>query len=244
MIKKIYLSILILILTFSSFVSFKVFADENPSVITYSGSTNFYKNATSILLLNQICEFVRPNFICEDEFGLSVTTDNYTGHGATIGNYDIIIKATSENQAVLEKTITINVVSGVNCEYMYKNDFYIYKNSNMTKQNLIENCKKLGLIPDVPCNSNITSEYFSKTEISGFYLFTITYLSATGYSGELTGRIINQELPNMELIDVVQIKSESNYEWLNTVLILLAIGVVTLIIIEIFRKTKKKRRTF
>ncbi len=236
--KILFINILSLLLLFTCSVNF--FALE--STISYKGEKDFYKNASSILLTNQIIDFVRPNFICEENYNITVITDNYIGNGATVGKYDLTLKATSESNLECTIIVTIHVISGLKIDYMYNNDFYCYTSSNLTKLDLVETCKKLEIIPDVPTNANVTSNYFTTPTEADFYELNITYISATGYSGSIDGRIICSETAGMELTDVVQVNSGD--ELLTIVIVILSISVVFLSIRIINKKSKKRLRKF
>lgn len=218
----------------------KTFAAEvNP--ISYSGSSVIYKNSNSILLSDTIAQLIRMNFKSDNDIALSIVEDNYSGHGTTLGDYIIKFKATDGTNEFL-KDIKISVVIADKFNYYFDNNFYIFNTQIQTKSDLIEATKSVGLIPNVPCNANVNSDYFVEEldpEIN-LYDYDCTYISATGLSGSFKGKICLSELPIYDNMDVVQINNNSS----NTILSILGCVLVVVILILVLKKVKPNKRMF
>lgn len=236
--------ILILIITLFSMLILtnKVFAAENP--ISYSGSSVIYKNTNSILLNETILQLVRPNFKSSNEIAITIIEDNYTGNGTTIGDYIIKLKATDGTNELI-KDLKIFVLKVDKFNYYFDKNFYVFESQFTTKQEFLQACKQVKLIPDVPCNANVSSDFFEleeKEETVNVYTYDCSYISATGLSGSFNGKICLSDEPLFDNMDVIEIGNNDSTS--TFILSSLGIFVVILGVVFIFKKSNKGKRLF
>lgn len=235
--------ILILIITLFSMLILtnKVFAAENP--ISYTGSSVIYKNTNSILLNDTIISLVKQNFKSNSDIAVSIIEDNYTGNGTNIGDYIVKLKATDGTNEIF-KDIKVVVILTDYFNYYFDNNFYIFSTQINNKQSFLQASKEVGLIPNVPCNANVSSDYFDleeKEETINIYSYDCSYISATGLSGSFKGNICLSELPQYDNMDVIEIGEDDSSTFILTIL---GITVVIFALTYFIKKSKKGKRTF
>ncbi len=234
--------LLICILTFLSIVfPFVSFAAENETVteateITYKGESIIYKNKNSFLFTSRILELVRSNFISNSEIAVSVVVDEYSGKGSQEGEYKVIFKAYNA-ETYLSKDIIIRVVDGLYSDYYFDNSFYSI--NKLTKENLVNDSKIVGLIPNVNCSTKIESDYFLEENTEVINQVNVIYASVSGLTGSYTCNINTLENPLYDLSDTPSV--DNNPGTLGTIFTYCLVGGLIFIIFKFIIKKSKKR---
>lgn len=168
------------------------------STFYFNSSGVYYKNQNSILNVTTISNYVVTKCTVYDGYKILVNTDNYTGNGATIGSYTIefiVYFSNSVNEEPFYFNVTINVVSGLNADYIFDNNIYVYQTNKYSKQSLVSDLKYTKVLPDVELNTTVSSsDYFvgesDYTYDPGYYSYSLQYDSSAGYTGSESGNIV------------------------------------------------------
>lgn len=169
----------------------------------FSGVSTVVKPVQSVLTVNEIIAQV----IASDEIGgnvsgsIQIVTDNYTGNGATIGNYSIIVRATDGSGNSTDYTITVQVRDSLPPVFYVKDGYFINVEDTVTLTigDIITILERTGqLVINSTTNYTVlVNEYSNNEAIEGIYTVSIKFNSTNGTEviKSVAVNVINTEDP-------------------------------------------------
>lgn len=202
----------------------------------FSEDFRLFKNKDSNLFINDITNLYKTLLLYNFD-SVKVKEDNYTGNAATIGEKTITYELKS-GSTLYEETITVNVLSGLKCNYIFNNTIYINSSHDYTKSELVSDLKLIGdLSSTTSLNINIYSDYYDVTEKKLEYDdLNIVYSSSDGTQGNLN---YNLKLVNQANYDLIE---EEQDDYLVTGLLILFVVLVIFIVYSVFNSSPYKRK--
>ena len=203
----------------------------------FSSGFRLFKNKNSNLFINEITNLYKSTLSYNFD-SIKVIEDNYTGNAATIGKKIIkyeLVSGTSK----YEESINVNILSGLNCNYIFNDTIYINSSQDYTKANLVSDLKSIGDLSSTSnLNINIYSDYYDVEDKQLEYDdLNVIYSSSDGTQGNLN---YNLKLINQANYDLVEKKSDNIIA--TTVLILFLILVIYIIYNVFNSKTYKYQK--
>lgn len=240
MIKRILLTITILIGSLGVNASF--LEASTPDIV---GPSIIQKEKYQVLTLADIL-----GLYSSDVGFVLIEEDNYTGNGATIGIYELKLKA-SNLETEVKRTIEIQVVETLGFKVRAVTDYvniHIAKSNKLTAIEIAKIHSNTGVF-----NINHTSQYQILTDnysesynVAGKYLFEYRVMDATGFDRVISSYITvydSERIENNPIIIIQPRKSifDNLIKVVNSILIVVAalgIGYIALKLIKKGRKLK------
>lgn len=209
----------------------------------FSGVSTVVKPVNSVVTANQIVAQV----IASDEISGNVTssiiivTDNYTGNGATIGNYSIVVRATDAAGNTTDYTITVQVRDSLPPVFYVKDGYFINVEDTVTLSigDIITILERTGqlVISSTTNYTVLVNEYSGNENMEGIYTVSIRFNSTNGTEviKSVAINVINTNDPTGTINPEMTITDHlmDNWYWY--------LGGVVLLYIVLSKKTPKKR---
>jgi hypothetical protein len=210
----------------------------------FSGVSTVVKPVGSVLTASEIIAQV----IASDEISgnvsasIQIVTDNYTGNGATLGNYSIIVRATDASGNSTDYTITVQVRDSLPPVFYVKDGYFINVEDTVTLSigDIITILERTGqlVISSTTNYTVLVNEYTGSEDIEGIYTVSIKFNSTNGTEviKSVAVNVINTEDPTGTITPDQTITDHivENWYWY-------AIGGVVLFLIFSPKKTYKRR---
>lgn len=237
-------------------------------VPVFTGPTSIMKGQEQILSLQSILAQISVNDIKDPEVEFSVVSDNYTGKGNMLGEYQIKLKAEDASGNIAYHVITINVVDDIPPVF-YVDNFFINVEDvvHLSRQDIIDILMASGQISGggIMSVSFVIDDYTDNEDVPGIYPMAVSYDSSNGSGGLVSFAIqvlstaeededpIIIEEPELSFWKKITKPFVDVWDWLNKPVVedgnfvygyFVAIGFVLLIVggLLLFKPTKRNYR--
>lgn len=194
----------------------------------FSGPTTFMKGQTETLTLAQILEDITVNDVVDKNVTFTVKSDNYTGNGAKVGSYKIVLEATDESGNTATHTITITVRDDIPPVF-YVDNFFINVDETLTltRDDIINLLIASGqLIVEQQTQVNfMINEYEGNENIPGIYALVLETKAPSGNTNKISLAVkVNENTdedpviinPEENIIDKLWNFIKDSWNWLKS----------------------------
>lgn len=158
-------------------------------------NTTIYKDKNGVLLKNDILELIGGDFT-GDAISLDIKSDQYSGNGNVVGEYNIVVVATSGSES-LRKTYKIKVVDGLYFDYAYNDKVFVSAGKHLTKDQFAKGLKLMEILPNIDMSFTCQcDDYFDYSDAEGEFACTYSYVATNGESGtgEITINVLEESI--------------------------------------------------
>lgn len=147
------------------------------------GPDVIYKSRSSMVTISDVVSLY-------SSYGNVITTsvDGYTGNGATLGTYEVILKSNDGINDIATKTVQIHVVESFGTAKIKlltdNGNIYTHSNQVLTHQEIIHALALLDLIyyhPDTTTPYLIKDDYTQNASNPGYYQFQFRLIDLSGF---------------------------------------------------------------
>lgn len=227
----------LILLSFLSLIFFHatIKANESGSI---SGPSTIVKEQYNILTLSDILSFYTSSL-----GGVSIESDGYTGNGAVLGQYEIVLNA-SNGVNLATKTITIEVIKSIGFgikAVTNAKDLHIPKSYVLQPTDYVKVHEKVGLfrLNETTQVSILSDQYSKNAQTPGIYLVEYRLVDASGLDMTIAFNITVYESNNLENpIKVVERQPSQISKLFKSLESILTIALIVIIGLALFKFLK------
>lgn len=178
-----------------------------------------------------------------------IEEDNYTGNGATVGFYEIKLKASNQEQEV-KRTINVQVVEVLSSKIRAVTDFvniHISKTNKLSVTEIAKIHSNTGLfnINQTSQYQILTDNYTANATVAGKYLFEYRVMDATGFDRVISSYITVYDTERIENPIIIQPERPNIWanllKLLNAALVVVVVLSVGYLMLKVVKKGRKER---
>jgi hypothetical protein len=151
----------------------------------YKGDTLIIKSRNAVVIVADLVDQIKSLITDKTAITTEVILDTYTGNGATVGDYVLNLKCTDGNSNFVDLSFTVRVIDDLAPRFVYDGTLFIDNTTDLTKEQIVNILKRVGMLPNVQLAVSFDSPYFADTTQTGDYTMSMDYSSPTGQTGTL-----------------------------------------------------------